>query len=60
MFPLLEKIENRAFILPHNFPEIFIIFRGGELPPPHSAGRGPPPPPLGEGTPRGGATIPAS
>ena len=41
-FPLLEKFEIRAFILPRNFPVVLIIFtgRGGEPPPPHSAGRG--------------------
>ena len=51
-FPLLEKIEIRAYILPRNFPAILIIFRGwgGEPPHPHRAGRaGNPPPSLPAG-----------
>ena len=28
LFPLLEKVEIRAFILPRNFPEALIIFLG--------------------------------
>ena len=28
-FPLLEKFENQTFILPRNFPAVFIILRGG-------------------------------
>ena len=54
LFPLLEKVEIRAFILPRNFPAVLIIFtgRGGEPPPPHSAGRGGEPPlPRGAGRP---------
>ena len=43
-FPLLEKVEIRAFVLPRNFPAVLIIFTGrggaGNPPPPHSAGRG--------------------
>ena len=61
LFPLLEKVEIRAFILPRNFPAVLIIFtgRGREPPPPHSAGRGGEPPlPRGEGSSRGGASIP--
>ena len=27
-FPLLEKFENQTFILPRNFPAVFIIFAG--------------------------------
>ena len=51
LFLLLEKVEVRAFILPRNFPEALIIFPG--------AGRGGEPPlPRGEGSPRGGASIP--
>merc|ERR1719220_1377493 len=60
-FPLLEKVDIRAFILPRNFPAVLIIFtgRGGAPPLPHRAGRGgEPPPPRGEGSPRGGAPIP--
>ena len=40
LFPLLEKVEIRAFILPRNFPAVLIIFmgRGG-------SGRGTPPSP---------------
>ena len=40
-FPLLEKVEIRAFILPRNFPAVLIIFtgRGGEPPPPRGTGR---------------------
>ena len=40
LFPLLEKVEIRVFILPRNFPAVLIIFtgRGGE--PPFPAGRG--------------------
>ena len=36
LFPLLEKVEIRAFILPRNFPAVFIIFtgRGGAGNPP--------------------------
>ena len=56
-FPLLEKIEIWAFILPRNFPAVFIIFwglgRAGN--PPHPTMRG------GEGnppSPRGRASIP--
>ena len=39
-FPLLEKLDNQTFILPHNFLAVSIIFAGrsGEHPPPHSAG----------------------
>ena len=60
LFPLLEKVEILAFILPRNFPAVLIIFtgRGGAgwgtppLPPPHSVGRGgEPPPPRGAGRP---------
>ena len=57
LFPLLEKVEIRAFILPRNFPAVFIIFwglgRAGN--PPHPTMRG------GEGnppSPRGRASIP--
>ena len=40
-FPLLEKNENRAFILPHNIPTVFIIFAGqGGQPTPSPWGRG--------------------
>ena len=41
-FPLLEKIEIRAYILPCNFPAVLIIFtgRGGAGNPPFPAGRG--------------------
>ena len=48
LFPLLEKVEIQAFILPRNFPAVLIIItgRGG-------AGRGTPP------SPQGGASIPA-
>ena len=28
LFPLLEKVEIRAFILPRNFPAVLIIFTG--------------------------------
>ena len=40
-FPLLEKVEIWAFILPRNFPAVLSIFtgRGGEPHPPHSVGR---------------------
>ena len=36
LFPLLEKVEIRAFILPRNFPAVLIIFtgRGGAGNPP--------------------------
>ena len=50
-FPLLEKVEIWAFILPRNFPVVLIIFTG-------RGGAGDPPPPRGEGSPRGGAPIP--
>ena len=42
-FPLLDKIEIRAYILPRNFPAVFIIFtgRGGAGNPPFPAGRVP-------------------
>ena len=55
-FPLLEKVEIRAFILPRNFPAILIIFTGrgraGNPPLPQSAGRGGEPPlPRGAGRP---------
>ena len=30
LIPLLEKIEIRAYILPHNFPAVLIIFAGQE------------------------------
>ena len=55
-FPLLKKNENTAFILPHNFPAVLIIFagRGTSPSPQYGAGRGTPP------SPRGGATIPAT
>ena len=54
LFPLLQKVEIRAFILPRNFPAVLIIFTGrggaGNSPPPHSAGRGGEPPlPRGAG-----------
>ena len=41
MFPLLEEVEIRAFILSRNFPAVLIIFTGrGEEPPlPRGAGR---------------------
>ena len=48
LFPLLEKVEHRAFILPRNFPAVFIIFTGrGGAGNPHSphlgaGGREPP------------------
>ena len=46
--------------LPRGFDHFYGAGRGGEPPPPHSAGRGgEPPPPRGEGSPRGGAPIPA-
>ena len=41
-FPQLERIENRAFILPRNIPVVLIIFagQGGTgNPPSHKAGR---------------------
>ena len=39
-FPLLEKVEIRAFILPRNFPAVLIIFTGRVgAPPPRGAGR---------------------
>ena len=43
LFPLLEKIEIQAFILPRNFPVVLIIFpgRGGAGNPPFPAGRVP-------------------
>ena len=50
LFPLLEKVEIRAFILPRNFPAVLIIFtgRGGELPLPAVwGGAGNPPLPAG-------------
>ena len=31
-FPLLEQIENRALILPRNFPAVLIIFAGRGTP----------------------------
>ena len=46
-FPLLEKVDIRAFILPRNFPAVLIIFTG-------RGGAGNPPP-----SPRGGASFPA-
>ena len=47
--------------LPRGFDHFYGAGRGGEPPPPHSAGRGgEPPPPRGEGSPRGGAPIPAT
>ena len=51
LFPLLEKVEIRAFILPRNFPAVLIIFtgRGGESPLPRR-----------EGSLRDGASIPDS
>ena len=52
-FPLLEKIENWAFILPHNFPTVWVIFAGRGITPLHSAGQSGEPP-----FPRGGTTIP--
>ena len=53
-FPLLEKIEIWAFILPRNFPAVFIIFtgRGGAGNPPLPTARdgaGSPPFPAGRG-----------
>ena len=54
-FPLLEKVEIRAFILPRNFPAVLIIFtgRGGEPPLPTVRGQaGNPPLPAGK-VPRG-------
>ena len=47
LFPMLEKIENRVFVLPHNFPAVLVIFagRGGEpplLPPTVRGGAGRP------------------
>ena len=41
LFPLLKKVEIRAFILPRSFPAVLIIFTGrGEEPPlPRGAGR---------------------
>ena len=41
-FPLLEKVEIRAFILPRNFPAVLIIFtgRGGAGNPPFPTVRG--------------------
>ena len=47
LFPLLEKVEIRAFILPRNFPAVLIIFTG-------RVGAGNPPLP----TVRGGAGNP--
>ena len=38
-FPLLEKVEIRAFILPRNFPEALIIFPGRGTPLPRGTGR---------------------
>ena len=40
LFPLLEKVEIRAFILPRNFPAVLIIFtgRGGAGNPPSPQG----------------------
>ena len=43
LFPLSEKVEIRAFILPHNFPVLLITFTGRGIPPPSpqcGAGRG--------------------
>ena len=42
LFPLLEKVEIRAFILPRNFPAVLIIFtgRGGAGNPPLPTARG--------------------
>ena len=53
-FPLLEKVDIRAFILPRNFPAVLIIFtgRGGAGNPPFPTVRGTPP------SPWGGASIP--
>ena len=56
LFPLLEKIEIRAFILPRNFPAVLIIFRGrggaGNPPLPTARGGcGEPPLPRGTGRP---------
>ena len=41
LFPLVEKVEIQAFILPCDFPAVLIIFtgRGGEPPLPRGAGR---------------------
>ena len=48
-FPLLEKVEILAFILPRNFPAVLIIFPGRGTPPsPYcGAGQGIPPSPRG-------------
>ena len=55
-FPLLEKIDNRAFSLPHNFPAVLIIFaergRAGNPPSPQCGARSPPSAPHSVG--RGG------
>ena len=42
LFPLLEKVEIQAFILPRNFPAVLIIItgRGGAGNPPFPAGWG--------------------
>ena len=42
LFPLLEKVEIRVFILPRNFPAVLIIFtgRGGAGNPPLPTARG--------------------
>ena len=57
LFPLLEKVEIWAFILPRNFPAVLIIFTGrggaGNLPlPTVRGGAGNPPFPAGR-VPRG-------
>ena len=60
-FPLLEKAEILALILPRNLPAVLIIFtgRGGEPPPSPQcgAGRGTPPSPRG-GVPAGRGAHP--
>ena len=53
-FPLLEKVEIQAFILPRNFPAVLIIFTGrvgtGNPPlPTVRGGAGNPPLPAGRG-----------
>ena len=40
LFPLLEKVEIRVFILPCNFPAVLSFLRAGAGNPPFPAGRG--------------------
>ena len=53
LFPLLEKVEIRAFILPRNFPAVLIIFTG-------QGGAGNPPPSPRAGFPVGRGVHPCT